>query len=258
MKIPYVLLLFVSMSVNAATVVAVGYSSPTSITVAPGQIVTFFVSGIGATLTGPVRANTAVLPNALAGIWATLDSSSAIPIVAVEPVATCAGQTQPGCGSYTAITVQIPFDLSTRCPGIADIEIFPVAVSFAENGTVVAIYAVGLGKGALSVVTGQAASSPIPVPTAIAYDFQLNAGPSQPLFTVTDEGVFSPRISPVFSGMTPGSVGLYQINVIIPTPPQGTALCDPAIFPSVNSNLAVNVGAQGGFDGVGICVLPTS
>lgn len=307
------MLFLASVSANAATVVAAGYSSPRSISIAPGQIITFFVSGIGATLTGPVRANTASLPTSLAGISATLNSSSAMPMLAVEPVATCVDTTQPGCSSYTAITVQIPFELRPFCPGIAQIgDILPVSVSFSENGTVAAsvdsiiplcndihllrtcdlalpnhtvscdpvvthadgsmvtgtapahageeivIYAVGLGQIEPSGLTGKAPGSPVPVPTAVAYDFQPNAGPSQPPFTVTDTGVFSPRISPVFSGMTPGSVGLYQINVIIPTPPQGTALCDPTIFPVVNSNLTVNVGAQGGFDGIGICVLPTS
>jgi uncharacterized protein (TIGR03437 family) len=316
MRYPYLLLLFAGFSANAATVVSAGYSTPTSITVAPGQITTFFVSGIGASLTGPVRANTVPLPTSLAGISATVggNGSLAIPMVAVEPIATCRNQTLPGCGSYTAITVQIPFELRASCPGIGQIaDIFPPSVSFAENGTVVAtvdgvwplcnnihilrtcdlalpnhtvfcdpvvthadgsrvtstvparageeivIYAVGLGRAEVSDLTGRAPSSPVPVPTAIAFDFRPNAGPSQEPFTLTERGIFSPAISPVFSGMTPGSVGLYQINIIVPTPPKGMLPCgNPDLSPPIASNLTVNVGGQGGFDGVGICVLPTS
>ena len=88
----------------------------------------------------------------------------------------------------------------------------------AQPGEEVVIYAVGLGETDLSGMTGQPPSSPIRVPTAIGYDFRPNAGPSQPQFQIGYGLV--PAISPVFSGMTPGSVGLYQINVIIPYPPK--------------------------------------
>ena len=128
MKYPYLLLLLASFSADAATVVSAGYSTPTSITVAPGQITTFFVSGIGASLTGPVRATTVPLPTSLGGISATLNGL-AIPMVAVEPIATCRSQTLPGCGFYTAITVQIPFELRAICPGSGQIgDILPASV----------------------------------------------------------------------------------------------------------------------------------
>jgi len=49
------------------TIVGAGYSAPVPLTVAPGQLVTLFVEGIGASLTQPVRASSVALPTALAG-----------------------------------------------------------------------------------------------------------------------------------------------------------------------------------------------
>src|SRR5215467_307372 len=58
------------------TIVGAGYSAPVPLTVAPGQLVTLFVEGIGASLTQPVRASSVALPTALAGISVTLKQFS--------------------------------------------------------------------------------------------------------------------------------------------------------------------------------------
>jgi uncharacterized protein (TIGR03437 family) len=315
------MLFLAGVSANAttgtATVVATGYSSPAFINVAPGQIVTFFVSGIGASLTGPVRANTAVLPTSLAGISAMdaqFTPTVSIPIVSVEPVPTCAYSTQPGCGSYTAVTVQMPFEMQTNCPGEVVGGLIPVVkVLFAENGTVVAsmdanpvcdqihllrtcdmalptprtntacnpvvthadgsmvtstapaqageeivIYAVGLGGGAGVAVAGRPPDNPVPVDVGLGFDFRPNAGPTRPAINIS--AGFVPAFSPAFSGMIPGFAGLYQINVIVPTPPPGLPSCSTytAIGLEIYSNLTINVGGRASYDGVGICVQPRS
>lgn len=54
----------------------------------------------------------------------------------------------------------------------------------------------------------------------------------------------------MYSGLTPGFVGLYQINFILPSTPVGTQACSGA----VQSNLTVSVGGTASFDGAGICV----
>jgi uncharacterized protein (TIGR03437 family) len=60
------------------------------------------------------------------------------------------------------------------------------------------------------------------------------------------------RPGPLYSGLVPGYVGLYQINFIVPPPPAGTQSCSG----TVQSNLTVSVGGLASFDGAGICVAP--
>jgi uncharacterized protein (TIGR03437 family) len=55
---------------------------------------------------------------------------------------------------------------------------------------------------------------------------------------------------PIYAGLAPGYVGLYQINFTVPPPPVGTPPCSGA----VQSNLTVSVGGLASFDGAGICV----
>lgn len=101
-----------------------GYSAPFPVPVAPGQIVTFFVSGIGAGIKTKVVANALPLPNSLAGISATLNELSqppltgeAAPILAVSPISSCDGIAESvPCTPLLAVTVQIPFGIRTVSP----------------------------------------------------------------------------------------------------------------------------------------------
>ncbi len=91
----------------ASTVVTAGYKVPTPVTVAPGQIITFFVHGIAANLNAPVRAEGTPLPMQLAGITAILSQFNPavpVPIAAVEPLSPCADGGQAGCQPYAAVT----------------------------------------------------------------------------------------------------------------------------------------------------------
>lgn len=92
-----------------SSVIGAGYSVPYPIKVAPGQLVTFFASGVGASLTSRAAATALPLPNSLAGISVTIDELSnpplhneKVPVLAVAPM-----------GGTTAVTVQIPFGLRT-------------------------------------------------------------------------------------------------------------------------------------------------
>ncbi|HKW98343.1 MAG TPA: hypothetical protein VJN43_11475 [Bryobacteraceae bacterium] len=105
---------------GGSAVVFAGYQVPTPVLVAPGQVITFFVHGIGSGLTGPVHAATLPLPNALAGISAMLvqyNPAQPVPILAVEPIRTCSDMSQAGCGTYTAVTVQMPYAMQATDPG---------------------------------------------------------------------------------------------------------------------------------------------
>ena len=91
------------------------------------------------------------------------------------------------------------------------------------------------------------------VPTQTTYTLNFNYRPNA-LGTKPMPG--SPP--PVFAGATPGYVGLYQVNFIVPDVPAGTP---PCAAPSrvigrniVESNLTVTVGGNFSFDAARICV----
>ena len=301
-------------SANTNMIVGAGYVSPTSLQVAPGQVLTIYAAGVGSSLTQPVLAGPGNLPTSLAGIGVTIrqGTDTLAPILKVSPVSTCAG-----CGVITAITIQIPFSLMTfycspalACPailvetdlfvtengvsgtlstinplpdqvhiltacdpvlpggtGILPIGGLPcqpevthangVLVSNTNPATVgeeLVAYAVGLGATNPVVPAGQAATQPTPTVQTFNLDFNFheNALPAKPFATPT-----APLV-PLFTGLTPGYPGLYQINFVVP-PLQSALPCaagvpPPAAVSAVNTNLTVSVGGATSFDGAAICV----
>ena len=310
------------------TVVGAGYSAPVPLTVAPGQLVTLFVDGIGASLTQLVRAQSVPLPAALAGISVTLKqfgSETPVPLLSVQPVSTCSPSLSQGsCGTLTAVTVQIPFELQTLClvclrpvrpaPQLfvtengrigTSIDLTPLAdqihiltacdlllpsrlehidltglpcapivthgdgsmVSAANPAKVreqLVAYAVGLGATNPPAVTGQRATAAPPTAEAftIDYNYHPNALPAKPL-VFPNTGEAAPNLTPLYSGLTPAFVGLYQINFLVLNNPAVIAPCDdlttvPPGASVIQSNLTVSFGGAFSFDGAGICVAPGS
>jgi uncharacterized protein (TIGR03437 family) len=125
----------------------------------------------------------------------------------------------------------------------------------AQGGEEVVAYAVGLGLTTPAVPTGQAAATATPTSETFVLDFNfrpnaLATQPMQPSSCGTCPGPVRPV--PLYSGLVPGYVGLYQINFIVPPPPVGVQPCSG----TVQSNLTVSVGGLASFDGAGICVAP--
>jgi len=298
---------------DTAVVISAGYSEPVQIPVAPGQIITFFVSGIGQSLTEKVVAGPGALSASLAGISATLQQLSPVtaPLLEVRPVSTCSPFLPQPCGIFAAVTVQIPFELYEQVPGSFSIPVSAM-LSIAENGSPVAVvrlnpvvdnihvikacdlllaplalrsagrcnpsvthadgsvvsasnpatggeelvlYAFGLGRTATAVATGEPSPTPASASFTHALDFafRVDALPTQPRPLAPDSPASTP--ASVFAGLSPGSIGLYQVNFVVPPVPAGLPPCDnPNTFYSVQSNLTVSIGGVTSFDGAGICV----
>lgn len=305
-------------SAAPSTIVGAGYLFPSPINVAPGQIITVFASGVGATLTHPVLAGAGKLPTSLAGISVTIRQGTDIPapIFEVNPLTACAG-----CSAITAITIQVPYGLRTACavplnvcsnsdilvlteffvtengvPGtlsqlnplpdqvhiltVCD-TVLPAGFGYAPtggqpcqpevthaNGTLVSnmnpaftgeelvAYAVGLGATNPAVATGQPAAQPTPTTETFQLDFNFHpdALASIPFPTNVVPIDYQPQI-PLFTGLTTGYPGLYQINFAVPGVPGNLAPCFPGDGPGlVNTNLTVSVGGSSSFDGAGICI----
>lgn len=123
---------------QANSIVSAGYEAPAAITVAPGQVITFLVAGIGSSLTGPVRASTPVLPTSLAGISVTLrqGADTPVPLFEVRPLSSCstAGVANP-CVPLTEVTAQMPFEISLPCLACTNTLAINTQVVVSENGT---------------------------------------------------------------------------------------------------------------------------
>ncbi|HKE22990.1 MAG TPA: hypothetical protein VKB88_11420 [Bryobacteraceae bacterium] len=134
----------------------------------------------------------------------------------------------------------------------------------AQAGEEVVIWAFGLGLTNPAPKTGSASPTPaatIPSVLYLQFDFRTNATPSRPYVNPL---ILAPIATPVpiFAGLTPGQVGLYQINIRVPTPTSATPSCTTGtpqnftLYNTVQSNLTIDIGAAMSFDGAAICVQP--
>jgi len=122
----------------------------------------------------------------------------------------------------------------------------------ATAGEELVAYAVGLGQTTPPLTTGKLVTAAAPTQATLGLDFNYrpNALAAKPLPSAP---------APIFAGATPGYVGLYQVNFVVPPVPSGTPPCaDPSTVPFgqnvVQSNLTVSVGGKFSFDGARICV----
>jgi uncharacterized protein (TIGR03437 family) len=89
---------------GAQTIVGAGYPNPAPVYLAPGELITFYVSDLTTTQ----------------GITSALEENVPVPapVLAVSQVSSCPNvyqNVQSGCGSMSAVTVQIPYELNPDC-----------------------------------------------------------------------------------------------------------------------------------------------
>jgi hypothetical protein len=136
----------------------------------------------------------------------------------------------------------------------------------AQVGEEIVIWAFGLGQTNPMPKAGEASPTPAATFSSFLYlqfDFRINATPSSPYVNPLIMNPFAPIATPVplFAGLTPGQVGLYQINVKIPSSIPAIASCTTgspnlSAYNTVQSNLTIDIGAPASFDGAAICVQP--
>jgi len=287
-----ILALTLSSTAFGQTVATMGYLYPGPVPVAPGQLITVF-------LTGSVQGN----------VTATVQNLNA-PVIEVRAPQSCS---PTPCTSTTAVTIQIPYAFGPSCiftnpscnlavvsqlivsvngvagtpfnvtpqadsvhiltacdtvlqsgSGMAQPNGLPCApllthangsmvsaASPAVGGEALVAYAVGLGLTNPRVPTGQPAfAAPTTELYSLDFNFRPNALPTKPPAAAPFPGTL---LIPQYAGTTPGYIGLYQVNFVVPQPPAGTPACSSTVI----SNLTISVGATS-FDGAGICVMPTN
>jgi uncharacterized protein (TIGR03437 family) len=188
---------------------------------------------------------------------------SVVPLVDnIHVLTTCDLQNQ---GQYSVIPSPCPA-IVTHADGTMVSQLSP-----ALGGETVVIYAYGLGLTVPVVESGNATPAVLsPVLEApnfgTQFDFRQNAGPAIPSWTVgmvNGVKVANRAPAPPFAGLTPGQVGLYQINVTIPNPVPPVQPC-PVLADClgsfvgcfVQSNLTIDISGVSSFDGAAICVQP--
>jgi uncharacterized protein (TIGR03437 family) len=116
-----------------------------------------------------------------------------------------------------------------------------------KPGEIVVIYAWGLGSTIPGIKSGNLTPTPAPVVEQliqVRFDFTANAAPS---------GTFG-TASFATGYLTPGFVGLYQVNIQLPATFPAVSQCDQA---GLGSNLTINLGGSFSFDGAAVCVQTT-
>jgi len=249
----------------AAGAAAVAQSGVPADRFAPGEIVMLRLTDIQTRFSEPVRATATPLPAELGGISIVLRQLGGperpLPLLAIEQD-----------GAVTRVLAQVPFELFIPPPGslapVGPSLLIPqeggaprdpvrfmaaadnlrvVAITHADGalatpasparaGEVLVVYLLGMGHTAPRVASGVPSPSP---PAVVA--------PPQAMF---DFGSSSAPATPSFAGLSPGSVGLYQVNVTVPQPPENLAPCVP------EANATLRLAGRASEAAAAVCIDP--
>jgi hypothetical protein len=99
---------------STGAIAGAGYLFPGPINVAPGQVITIFATGVTSPPTQPAIAGAGKLPTSLAGIGVTIVQATEI----AAPILEVSSGGCAFCGTVTAITIQIPYELQPIANGL--------------------------------------------------------------------------------------------------------------------------------------------
>jgi uncharacterized protein (TIGR03437 family) len=225
-----VLLLTRPQSVNAASFLG----GP----VAPGEILSFFGSGVGPATPSSNGGfdSGGQLPGTLAGVSATFDQTAA-PLFYV---------------SGSQINLQVPYEISGQSQTLLSITYngslvanTTLSVARAQPGIFVVTNADGSVNGPNAPVSAGGTLVIYGTGSGVTTGLLRTGAAAPPNSTVpASVTIAGQAVTPVYSGLTPGSVGLTQVNVVIPPGiPAGNAI--PLQF-SINgaATQTVNIAVQ--------------
>jgi len=216
-------------------IVGSGYLPPAPVSVAPGQVMTFYLAATGV-----------AIPS-FAGVTATVLQGTAhdAPVLSVKNVSTCPSssvqiESSIGCSNLNAVTVQIPYELTPFCPACEYIAYFPppwLYVSFhGAPGTAIELNALA---DQVHILTGcdvllQTMSPPPPV-------INFNGLPCAPLVT-HGNGTMVSAANPAKPGeaLTAWATGLGATDPFVPTGQPATAPVKTAQTLRVSFDYEVN------------------
>jgi len=281
----------------ANVVTSVGYSAPLPIAVAPGQVITLFVRTASIHLDAPVLAGVPPLPSTLAGFSVGLNQTFAsqeqpVPILSAAPAVRCTAVNPVVCNTFTALTVQIPFELQ---PNFEDSRLpanFATLVVY-ENGAAGDPLLLNPVFARIHVVTSCDSTDVNVNPPCVPLVLHADGSPvtlqkpakTQELLSVKLYGV-GKADSNIASGAKPAAaipvsgislyagfgngvvelpvvstalssdaVGLYTLVFRAPSLPQGTPACAAeGVTNATNVNISVLRGTTTSLDAAAICV----
>jgi uncharacterized protein (TIGR03437 family) len=125
----------------------------------------------------------------------------------------------------------------------------------ASAGETLTAYLVGLGAPTPSPTTGQLTPAPAPNVGGISASLMFGAN-VRPIGGPVPGPLPGQAARISFAGMTPGQVGLYQINFQLPATFPAIPPCGANGNAPVYTNLTIDIGGYNSSDGAGICVQP--
>lgn len=243
------------LSAQTAFVTGSGYVPPPATTVAPGQVVTFYVGGLPQTGVSATL-NVGTLSQVISVLSAKPIDSATLGITVLIPFSLTPGAAQVTIqftgsgGTYSdpvnlAVAPVLPHIITT-CDTLYGTPTSPCQLAVthqdgslvtnsapAKGGEILSIWAVGLGVPASGIPA--AGSGPIAM-NDIVLDTQYF------VTSTTTTVVPNPQTPYLFAGLSSPAGGLYQINFAVPQPPLDLQSCTAnSEWFTGSGNLSVNV-----------------
>lgn len=127
----------------------------------------------------------------------------------------------------------------------------------ASPGEPLSLYALGLGfvEGTLdNALLGKAPTAPVSLKAGLQVSFspEIAGFAAKPALAGTTGPLL---VKPDFVGLIPGAVGIYQLNVTIPSDLVVTGSCYSGQGSAIISNVKIRVTGSSSLDELGICVV---